>query len=126
FKNYLKMKKIHLIAAAAALLLSGGVFMKANQENNQLFDANLEALTTMHETIVWIGEGSTVMCDKVLSEVGTRVYAYGKGRISGREIPVYYVVMNRCVYQDNRQCYGAQENDTEYWDDDYVGCIYPD
>ena len=45
------MKKIHLIAAAAALLLSGGVFVKANQENNQLLIANLEALTYFCEQI---------------------------------------------------------------------------
>lgn len=45
------MKKIHLVAAVTALLLSGGVFVKTNQEN-QLLDTNLEALTAT-EIITW-------------------------------------------------------------------------
>ena len=48
------MKKIHLIAAAAALLLSGGVFMKVNEQGNMLLDANLEALTSCTEVFrIW-------------------------------------------------------------------------
>ena len=48
------MKKIHLIAAAAALLLSGGVFMKVNEQGNMLLDANLEALTSVTEEVrIW-------------------------------------------------------------------------
>lgn len=50
------MKKLHLIAAAAALLLSGGVFVKTNQQN-KLLDANLEALTAS-EVIWWEAPGT--------------------------------------------------------------------
>jgi len=39
------MKKLHLIAAAAALLLSGGVFVKVNNTNNILLEENIEAFS---------------------------------------------------------------------------------
>jgi hypothetical protein len=58
------MKKSHLIAIAAALLLSGGVFMKVNNTNDSLLDENIEAFTEDPEQgsgtcgyIVYFGDG---------------------------------------------------------------------
>ena len=54
------MKKIHLIAAAAALLLSGGVFMKANQMYDLDFDELIETVTAGADPTITGGDDPSI------------------------------------------------------------------
>lgn len=73
------MKKIHLMAAATALLLSGGVFMKANSINNSLLEDNLTALTDAIEVVIWQGEGGDEKHNQTLNKDVTSVGKFDAG-----------------------------------------------
>ena len=47
------------MAACVALLLGGGCFLKVSQNQQQLFELNIDALTR-GETVLWQGEGGTM------------------------------------------------------------------
>ena len=56
------MKKLTVMAACAALLLGGGVFMKVNMMNNGLIDSNVEALS-WEEQVYVVYEGGSGMVE---------------------------------------------------------------
>lgn len=69
------MKKIHLIAAAAALLLSGGVFMKANNFNLTMSEINAlcddgPSLEELMENPEFAAKVSNLKSDQVTRQQG--------------------------------------------------------
>ncbi|MBO7478811.1 MAG: hypothetical protein J6U04_12875 [Salinivirgaceae bacterium] len=55
------MKKMTLIAAAAALLLSGGVFMKVNKMNANLLNSEIDASAFGWEDLTTIADAAYII-----------------------------------------------------------------